>query len=196
MYWLTDIAQPDKMHHRIYSKRQLDRMDGWLRAGTGAPHLRDAADKIGTSSDVYIEYPCKAKLKTGEIRDLCILTKWAHHPLISWPNIPVQHFLFASQVLKIEPSEYALSLSIRKAMRNAHEVIHKDLVPLMFVVDKENYFHDLGGQDYYIGSNFLRYKNLKGEDVQSISQNIKTHANSKIKDDLTNSIILILFDEM
>jgi hypothetical protein len=195
-FWLIDIPSNDNICYRIWLSSQIRLMEEWLANDTSASHLKGTAALIGNTSSTFVEYPCKATLKTGEVRDLCILSKWQHHPHISWPTIPVQHFLYASQVAYIQPSEFALSYNNRVAMRKADFVIHKDLVPLVFVVDNENYFHDLGSKTYYLESNFLRYQNICGSNVKSVSQDIKTYANSKIKDDLQNAVTMILFDEM
>lgn len=193
--WLLDNSSTNKFCTRIYSQQQIDLLKEWETFDTKATHLKVSADKIGTSSTDYIEYPCKATLNNGDVLDLCVLTKWTHHPLISWQSIKVSKFIYSSQVKSIEPSELALSLNHRITMRNCQQDYFRDYVPLVFVVNKEIYFRDEGCKTYYFDSNFLRYKNIKGADIKEVNQDIKTYADYKEKDDLKNEITLILFDQ-
>jgi hypothetical protein len=193
--WLREDTLLDKWCHRITSLDQFDLVNEWLTVDTTATHLKITAEQIGTSSVEFSEYPCKATLKTGEIRDICVLTRWTHHPRASWPSMRVSHFLYASQVASIEPSEYAISLTNRIAMRNAMEMEYRDYVHLVFEYSDDLCFRDQGNMKHYFDSNFIRYKNVKGSDIRFVSQDMKKYDEAKDKDDLKNEVTLILFDE-
>lgn len=192
--WLREDTLPDKWCHRINSLDQFDLVKEWSVTDTSAKHLKSVAEQIGTSSAEFSEYPCKATLKSGEIRDLCVLTKWTHHPRASWPSIRISHFLYASQVAAIEPSEFALSLKNRIAMRSAMEMEYRDYVHLVFEYNDEVCFRDQGNMKHYFDSNFIRYKNVKGADIRAVNQDMIKYAEALDKDDLKNAVTLILFD--
>lgn len=192
--WLFDNTSINKFCTRICSQKQNDLLKEWEYTDTNASHLKMFAEEIGTSSKDFIEYPCKATLNNGDVLDLCILSKWSHHPLISWPSIKVTNFLYSSHVKFIEPSEYALTLSNRTTMRDCQIDYYRDYVPLVFVHNNESYFRDEGCKNYYFGSNFLRYKDIKGKDIVDVNQDIKKYTNFKEKENIIDEVTLILFD--
>jgi hypothetical protein len=193
--WLYDNTTTNRFCHRIYSETQNGLLKEWEKSDTDASHLLKFAEEIGSSSEDYIEYPCKATLINGEILDLCVLSKWSHHPLISWPSIRVRKFIYSSQVKFIEPSEFALTYSIRTAMRNCQMDYYRDYVPLVFVHNIDTFFRDEGCKTYYFDSNFIRYNEIKGKDIIDVNQDIKTYSNYKEKEDLKDEVTLILFDK-
>lgn len=192
--WLLENTSSNRYCHKIYSVDQIERLKTWLITDTSASHLKKAAEQIGTSSTEFQEYPCKATLKSGEIRDLCILTKWTHDPRVSWPSIRVQNYVYASDILTIQPSDYALALDHRIAMRNAQEEHYRDYVHLVLEYSDQVFFKDQGCKTYYMDSNFLRYRNVKGSEIKSVTQDLGRFKAAREKDDLTNAVTYILFD--
>jgi hypothetical protein len=107
----------------------------------------------------------------------------------------ITNFKYASEVVSIEPSDFALSLNNRIAMRNANEEHFRDTVHLALEYDDELCFRDHGNVTYYMDSNFLRYRNIKGADIRAVTQDLKRYSEAKEKDDLKNAVTLILFDQ-
>ena len=193
--WLLENESLIKFCHKIYSNSQLELLKEWKLNDLSASHLKDYAGRIGFSSNEFIEIPCKATLADNTILDFCILSKWTHHPLISWQSIKVRKFIYADKVIKIEPSEFSLSLTHRKIIRTLQAEIYSGIIPLILKINNDLYFNEQGGKNFYFETNFLRFENFKGVDVTEINQETDLFKEFHQKDNLTDEITLILFND-
>ena len=193
--WICENESPNKFCYKIYLQHQLDLLNEWKVNNLSASHLKEIANKIGFASNDYVEVPCKATLTDNTVLDFCILSKWTHHPLISWQSINVTKFIYADKVKKIEPSEYALSLSNRIKLRVSEIYLMRDFIPLILKHDERIYFNEQGGKSFYFDANFLRYKTIKGIDIKEVNQEVEKYKDFSLKDNLSKELTLILFNE-
>lgn len=193
--WILDKTSGNNMYTKLNADHRGELMKEWLEHDRIAKHLFDVAKTIGSASEEKYEVPCKAVLISGKELEYCILMRRPFHPRIGWNSIPVKNFVYADEVKNIQPSDYALSLKNRIALRTSQKEIYRDTVLMSLVATDEIYFKVYGNKNYYFDENFLKYKEIKGTDVKLVSQDFEKYKKFTEQESLLSQTTIILFDK-
>lgn len=122
-YFQTDsMFQSDKFYNRIFDG-QLELLQRWTDSDlTINSDFQNTLDQIGTSQNWNSEkvIPCSVQFKDGTSTDFAIL-KISNDPPLGADYDFYKSVHFIDEVEQVKPSEFALSMEIRKATETAEE---------------------------------------------------------------------------
>jgi hypothetical protein len=123
-YWYLD-ADESFMYH--VTDQDLPRVLDWnaqefaltTEQYSALEQIGAASCDIGISKQQNARIPCRITTHNGQVFDYAVVSIQNHPPLI--PFVTEEYF-FATDIVKIEPSPYALPLSVRRAAIEAEEI--------------------------------------------------------------------------